>query len=167
MKADDEITITGELAASSFCNAKLNISKDAVTITPNLRTYLFEWVMQIFCWACCIFMSVKVWQLEPNLDSKTKFVIGVITLAGLFSLGAAFICRRSRRKFYFDLNERVLYVGSSNNPKTKVAFDSFEKLMFVTTRIYSTESSMTCFELSVLTNDQKRIVLNFGSLPRN
>ena len=82
MKADDEITITGELAASSFCNAKLNISKDAVTITPNLRTYLFEWVMQIFCWACCIFMSVKVWQLEPNLDSKTEFVVVVLTLGG-------------------------------------------------------------------------------------
>ena len=55
----------------------------------------------------------------------------------------------------------MLYVGSSNNPKTKVAFDSFEKLMFVTKRIYSTESSMTCFELSVLTNDQKRIVLMY------
>ena len=32
MKADDEITITGELAASSICNANLNINKDAVTI---------------------------------------------------------------------------------------------------------------------------------------
>lgn len=160
MKPGGETT-TRNLVASSYCNARLNINKDVVAITPNLRSYLFEWVLHIFCWACCIFMSVKVWQLEPNLDSKTKFVIGVFTLAGLFSLGAAFICRRSRRKFYFDLNERVLYVGSSNNPKTKVAFDSFEKLMFVTTRIYSTESSMTCFELSVLTNDQKRIVLMY------
>jgi len=92
---------------------------------------------------------------------KTKFVVCVFTLGGLFSLGTAFICRRSRRKFYFDLSERVLNVGSLNNPKTKVAFDSFEKLLFVTTRIYSTESSMTCFELSVLTNDQKRIVLMY------
>ena len=160
MKPSGETT-TRNLVASSYCNTSLNINKDVVAITPNLRSYLFEWVLHIFCWSCCIFMSAKVWQLEPNLDSKTKFVIVVLTLGGVFSLGAAFICRRSRRKFYFDLNERVLYIGSSNNPKTKVAFDSFEKLMFVTTRIYSTESSMTCFELSVLTNDQKRIVLMY------
>ncbi|CAA0362520.1 conserved hypothetical protein [Alteromonas alvinellae] len=43
---------------------------------------MFEWVLQIFCWACCIFMSVKVWQLEPNLDSKTEFVVVVLTLGG-------------------------------------------------------------------------------------
>ena len=161
MKADDEITITGELAASSFCNANLNINKDAVTITPSLRAYLFEWAMQIFCWACCIFMSVKVWQLEPNLDSKTEFVVVVLTLGGLFSLGTAFICRKSRRKFYFDLNEKALNVGSSHSPKTKVAFDSFEKLLLVTHRIYTSSGSLTCHELSVLTNNQKRIALMY------
>ncbi|WOI38788.1 hypothetical protein R1T43_07085 [Alteromonas sp. CI.11.F.A3] len=163
MKASDEIDVTGYLVASSYCNAKLNINKDVVAITPNLRSYLFECGLHFFCWACCIFMSIKVWQLEPNLDSKTKFVIGVLTLGGLFSLGTAFICRRSRRKFYFDLNERVLNVGSSNDPKTKVAFDSFEKLLFVTTQIYGTESSFTCFELSVLTNNRKRVVLMYHS----
>lgn len=163
MKAGDEIDATGNLVASSYCNAKLNINKDVVAITPNLRSYLFEWGLHIFCWTVCIFMSVKVWQLEPNLDSKTEFVILVFTLGGLFSLGTAFICRRSRRKFYFDLNERVLNVGSSNSPKTKVAFDSFEKLLLVTTRIYSTESPLTCFELSVLTNNQKRVVLMYHS----
>lgn len=160
MKPGDEIT-TKNIVASSYCNARLNTNKDVITITPNLRSYFFEWGLHTFCWACCIFMSVKVWQLEPNLDLKTKLVVCVFTLGGLFSLGTAFICRRSRRKFYFDLSERVLNVGSLNSPKTKVAFDSFEKLLFVTTRIYSTESSMTCFELSVLTNDQKRIVLMY------
>ncbi|ENN97677.1 MULTISPECIES: hypothetical protein [Pseudoalteromonas] len=159
MKASDEIDITGDLVASSFCNAKLTINKDVVTITPNVRSYLFEWGLHIFCWTVCIFMSAKVWQLEPNLDSKTDFVIVVFTLGGLFSLGTTLICRRSRRRFYFDLNEKVLNVGSSNNPKIKVAFDSFEKLLLVTTRIYSTESPRTYFELSVLTNTQKRVTL--------
>ena len=106
-------------------------------------------------------MSGKVWQLEPNLDSRTKFVISVLTLGGFFSLGTAFICRKSRRKLYFDLNERVLNVGSSNNPKTKLAFDSFKKLLLVTTRIYTTEKPLTCHELSVLTNDQKRVALMY------
>ena len=53
----------------------------------------------------------------------------------------------------------MLNVGSSNNPKTKLAFDSFKKLLLVTTRIYTTEKPLTCHELSVLTNNQKRIAL--------
>ena len=67
MKASDEIDITGDLVASSFCNAKLTINKDVVTITPNVRSYLFEWGLHIFCWTVCIFMSAKVWQLEVRL----------------------------------------------------------------------------------------------------
>lgn len=161
MKASDKIDVTENLVASSYCNAQLNVNKEVVAITPNLRSYLFEWGLHIFCWASCLFMLAKVWELEPNLDSKTEFVIVVLTLGGLFSLGTAFICRRSRRKFYFDLNKRVLNVGSLNSPKTKVAFDSFEKLLFVTTRIYSTKSPLTCFELSVLTNNRKRVVLMY------
>ncbi|WP_334059399.1 hypothetical protein [Alteromonas sp. S005] len=126
METDDEITITKEIAASSYCNAKLKINNDIVAITPNLRSYLFEWGMHLFCWTICIYMSIKVWQLEPNLNSKAEFVIVVFTLGGLFSLGTAFILRRSRRTFYFGLKEKVLNIGSLNNPKTTVAFDSFE-----------------------------------------
>ena len=82
-------------------------------------------------------MSVKVWQLKPNLEWNNEFFIVVFALGGLFSLGTAFICRRSRRRFYFDLNERVLNVGSPNNPRYKVSFDSFEKLLLVTNRSFS------------------------------
>ncbi len=163
MKASDEFYITGDLVASSYCNARLNINKDVVAIIPNLKSYFFEWGLHIFCWTVCIFTLVKVWQLEPNLDSKIEFVIVVLTLAGLFSLGTTLLCRRSRRKFYFDLNEKVLNVGSSNNPKTKLAFDSFKKLLLVTTRIYTTEKPLTCHELSVLTNNQKRVALMYHS----
>ena len=53
----------------------------------------------------------------------------------------------------------MLNAGCSSNPKTKVAFDSFKKPLLVTTRIYSTESLRTCFELSVLTNTQERASL--------
>lgn len=161
MKADDEITGTRTIAASSYCNAKLKINNDVVAITPNLRSYLFEWGMHLFCWTVCIYMSIKVWQLEPNLNSKTEFVMCVFTLGGLFSLGTAFILRRSRRTFYFDLKEKVLNIGSFNNPKTNVAFDSFEKLLLVTTQIYTSERSLACHELSILTTNQKRIVLMF------
>lgn len=161
MKADDEITTTGGIAASSYCNAKLKINNDAVAITPNLRSYLFEWGMHLFCWTICIYMSIKVWQLEPNLNSKTEFVIGVFTLGALFSLGTAFICRRSRRAFYFDLKEKVLNIGSLNNPKATVAFDSFEKLLLVTTRIYTSGTQRTYHELSILTSNQTRIALMF------
>ena len=117
MKADDEITTTGGIAASSYCNAKLKINNDVVTISFNLRSYLFEWGTHLFCWIVCIYMSIKVWQLEPNLNSKTEFVIGVFTLKGLFSL--------------------------------------------VTTQIYTSERSLTCHELSILTTNQTRIVLMF------
>lgn len=161
MKADDEITGTRTIAASSYCNAKLKINNDVVAITPNLRSYLFEWGMHLFCWTVCIYMSIKVWQLEPNLNSKTEFVMCVFTLGGLFSLGTAFILRRSRRTFYFDLKEKVLNIGSFNNPKTNVAFDSFEKLLLVTHRIYTSSGSLTCHELSVLTNNPKRIALMY------
>lgn len=161
MKADDEITITGGITASSYCNAKLKINNDLVAITPNLRSYLFEWGMHLFCWAVCIFTSIKVWQLEPNLEWNNEFFIVVFALGGLFSLGTAFICRRSRRTFYFDQKEKVLYIGSLNNPKVTVAFDSFEKLLLVTTQIYTSESSLTCHELSILTTNQTKIVLMF------
>jgi len=40
MKPGGEIT-TRNLVASSYCNARLNINKDVITITPNLRSYLF------------------------------------------------------------------------------------------------------------------------------
>ncbi len=81
MKPGDEIT-TQNIVASSYCNARLNINKDVITIIPNLRSYLFEWGLHTFCWACCIFMSVKVWQLESTLDSKIEFIIIVLTLGG-------------------------------------------------------------------------------------
>jgi len=43
----------------------------------------------------------------------------------------------------------------------KVAFDSFEKLLLVTTQIYTSESSLACHKLSPLTTNQTRIVLMF------
>lgn len=43
----------------------------------------------------------------------------------------------------------------------KVAFDSFEKLLLVTTQIYTSESSLACHKLSTLTTNQTRIVLMF------
>ena len=55
----------------------------------------------------------------------------------------------------------MLNIGSFNNPKTKVAFDSFEKLLLVTTQIYTSERSLTCHVLSILTTNQTRIVLMF------
>ncbi len=43
----------------------------------------------------------------------------------------------------------------------KVAFDSFEKRLLVTTQIYTSESSLACHKLSTLTTNQTRIVLMF------
>jgi len=40
MKPSGETT-TRNPVASSYCNTSLNINKDVVAITPNLRSYLF------------------------------------------------------------------------------------------------------------------------------
>jgi hypothetical protein len=80
MKASDEIDITGDIVASSFCNAKLNINKDVVIITPNLKSYFFELRLHIFFGMCAYLCHLKFGRWNPTLIQKPILLLSCLHL---------------------------------------------------------------------------------------
>jgi len=145
------------LSGTSYKDSKLSVENNIATVTPSLKSYLFEFFFQLLAWGAFIFM-ISIALNDENPESK-NFITFVTIFCLSFSAIVRYIFYRIRKIHKFDKNLGVYYPGRRLDNKLAINISEIEKLYLISKEIYSSEKSYTSFELSFCTFDRRRVII--------
>ena len=148
------------LSGTSYKDSKLKISSNVATISPTIRSYLFEFVFHFLIWGAFLFFASIV--LNEKSTEPSEFILFVTIFCVSFSAIVRLIFYRIRKVHLFDKDSGQYFEGkkiNASSSKSTIKLEKIQKLHLISKQIYSSGNSYTCFELSFCTADKQRKVL--------
>jgi len=155
-KQGEKITAVKYGGGASYQDLKLVVDNNQLLIKATLRGLLLEAIFQFSVWFGFIFIFFDALILSDKSMLNAAVVFFCICLT--MSWVTHYFLAKSRVVKVFDLTKQFFYVGARN--KGIIKFSDIAGLHLITNRIYNSDKTYTCHELSFYTHNGQRTVLS-------